>query len=102
MRVKLRCRISAGQFSSEYAVVVRSHDGREFSLFAQTGDVTYSEQPTADREVDGWIKVELLQQDKNLVLVRLPQTTLENGQFLSVRADQLDRLPEKQKATEPL
>lgn len=98
MRSNLRCRVSAGQFSSEYAVIVRSNEGRDFSLFAQAGEVTFTEQPTGDREVDGWIAVDVVEQDRNLVLIRLPQTTLENGQFLTVQAGQLDRVPPRNRA----
>jgi hypothetical protein len=90
MDTQLRCTLSQGQFSSELAVVVRSASGREFSLFAQKSDLSYSEPPTEGQSVDGWIKVEVIETNRNLCLVRLPQTTLENGQYITVACDQLD------------
>ncbi len=72
-------------------MVVRSSSGREFSLFSQKADLDYPEPPAENRPVEGWIKVEVLQCERNLCLVRLPQSTLENGQYLTVSADQLDR-----------
>ena len=95
MQANLRCRISAGQFSSECAVVVKSFNGRTYSLFVPKCDLTFTVAPTEDDSVDGWIAVEVLQKDKNRYLIRLPQTTLENGQFLTVNAEQLDRAPER-------
>jgi hypothetical protein len=93
MRAKLRCRVSPGQFSSECAVEVQSYNGRRFSLFAGKDELTFPGTPTENESVDGWINVEILEQDRNLYLIRLPQTTLENGPFLTVRADQLDHVP---------
>jgi len=96
MEARLRCTLFPGQFSSELAAVVRSAGGREVSLFAQRTDLEYQDQPSADRPVAGWIKVEVLQCDRNLCLVRLPQTTLENGPYVTVTADQLDSAPTRQ------
>ena len=91
MEARLRCTLFPGQFSSELAVVVRSASGRQLSLFAQKTDLDYQELPTDERSVEGWIKVEIVQRERGLCLIRLPQSTLENGQHLTVRMDQLDR-----------
>jgi hypothetical protein len=93
-RAKLRCQISVGQFNSECAVVVKSFNGKSYSLFAQKTDLAFSETPFDDTSVDGWIKVDVLKREDSLCLIRLPQTTLENGQFLTVRADQLAKAPD--------
>jgi hypothetical protein len=93
MEARLRCTLYPGQFASEFAVVVRSSTGRELSLFAPRSDLSYQDLPTSDRSVEGWMKVDVLQCERNLCLVRLPRTTLENGQYLTVTADQLDRAP---------
>lgn len=93
MEARLRCTLFPGQFSSELAVVVRSSGGRQLSLFAQKTDLDCQELPSENRSVEGWIKVEVVQRERGLCLVRLPQSTLENGQYLTVRADQLDKAP---------
>jgi hypothetical protein len=90
-RVKtfLRCTVSPGQFSSEYAVSVRSFSGRTFSLFADRGDVECDQFPSEDRTVEGWVSVEIVNSSETHYLVQLPQSTLENGRFLSVNPSQL-------------
>ena len=98
MEARLRCTLYPGQFTSELAVVVRSAGGREVSLFADKTELEYAEQPAADCPVEGWIKVQVLQCERNLCLVLLPQTTLENGPYVTVTADRLDRVPAQGKA----
>jgi hypothetical protein len=100
METWLRCTLYVGQFSSECAVVVKSFRGPEYSLFAQKSDLDYNELPTEDQPVDGWIHVDVIEHDadRGLFLVRLPQSTLENGQFLTVSASQLRRVPQRQEA----
>ncbi len=89
MTAELRCQVYPGQFSSEFAVVVESFTGRAFSLFASREDVQCEREPSLDEPTTGWLKVKLLEQKGNNFLVLLPQTTLENGSYLSVRHDQL-------------
>lgn len=100
METWLRCTLNLGQFSSEYAVVLKSFHGREYSLFAQRNDLEYDEPPTEDQPVGGWMRVAVVEQDpgRGLFLVRLPQSTLENGQFMTVSAGQLRRIPKMQEA----
>jgi hypothetical protein len=90
----LRCTLSPGQFSSELAAVVRSAHGREFSLFAPKSELTYLEPPAENRPVEGWLRVSLVAREKNLYVVRLPQTTLENGQYITVSAGCLKGIPD--------
>lgn len=98
METWLRCTLFPGQFSSELVVVVRSFNGREFSLFAQKIDLEYDDPPTENAPVEGWVRVNVVERDKNLCLVKLPQTTLENGQYITVSAGQLRAVSEKQEA----
>ena len=91
---KLRCTLYPGQFSTEYTVVVEAFDGRQFSLFASCDDVEAEGEPTEDHPVDGWLSVWVVNQQGGNVLVRLPQGTIENGQHLSVRQEQLRPAPE--------
>jgi hypothetical protein len=90
MQAKLRCQVSAGLFSTECAVVVRASSGREFSLFAERSNLTVPRWPADEETVEGWIEVELVKEEGSLVLVRLPQSTLENGPYLTVNRGQLD------------
>jgi hypothetical protein len=98
MEARLRAKLSQGQFSSELVAVVRASSGRDFSLFAQKTDLEYDEAPTGDDVIDGWVKVDVLQRERDLCLVRLPQTTLENGQYLTVAVSQLDKAPNERPA----
>jgi hypothetical protein len=86
---ELRCQLYPGQFSSEFAVVVESFNGRAFSLFASREDVKCEREPSQDEPTTGWLKVKILEQEGNNILVQLPQSTIENGSYLAVRRDQL-------------
>src|SRR5690349_4958850 len=93
---QLRCEIYPGQFSAEFAVVVTSSSGRQFSLFSDKNDLRYDEPQTEEQPVNGWIAVEVVKCENNLCLVRLPQTTLENGQFITVaKMDLRELVPEE-------
>jgi hypothetical protein len=85
----LRCTVYPGQFSVEFAVVIRQFDGRDVSLFAPRELVQCAQQPEEDQGVPGWLQVRLVEQEGDLVLVHLPRSTLENGQYITVKADQV-------------
>lgn len=99
MESKLRCKLYPGQFASEFAVHVRSSSGREYSLFADKIDITYQGEPTEENPSEGWIIVSVVQTQGSLCLIRLPQSTLENGQFITVPCSDLDSVPIEQKET---
>lgn len=80
----LDCVVSQGQFTGEYAVKAALHDGTEFSLFASEDDVSFHGPPSEDEHVAGRIRVELLSQKENLLLISLPQPTFENGKTVTV------------------
>jgi hypothetical protein len=94
----LRCRVYPGQFSVEYAVVIRQSDGTEVSLFVPQELVECPQAPSFDHPVPGWIRVELVQQQGRLALLCLPRSTLENGQYVTVEADQLESRRQRQPA----
>jgi hypothetical protein len=81
-------------FSNEFAVVVEDFEGQNFSLFAPRVKVRVDREPTHDEPVDGWMKVQLLERAGNVIVVWLPDTTMEGCQYLSVRLDQLAEVPE--------
>jgi hypothetical protein len=92
----LRCRVYPGQFSVEYAVVVRQADGSEVSLFVPQELVDCPQAPSFDRPIPGWIRVQLIKQEGAQALLYLPRSTLENGQYITVETDQLATRPERQ------
>jgi len=90
MAKRLNCTISMGQFQGEYAVQGRLFDNSIFSLFAEKADLVFeSNEPSENKCVSGWIRVESLQVDKGLLLVALPRPTLENGQAITVKAEDI-------------
>ncbi len=93
MEARLRCTLFPGQFSSELAVVIRSLSGRQYSLFAQISDCECVHLPMGNRPVEGFIRVSVLQCERGSCVIRLPYTTLENGQYITVAANQLDKTP---------
>lgn len=80
----LSCKIQAGQFSQEVAVQGKTFDGTEFSLFVPHECVEHEDPITNTAEVDGWLRVEVLDQNPTLLLVRLPGETFENGRIITV------------------
>lgn len=89
MSNRLKCRISKGQFSDEYAVQGELYDSTNFSLFLPKGEVLCEKEPGIGEKVEGSITVKPLDSRDNLVLVELPQTTFENGRTITVTKDQL-------------
>jgi hypothetical protein len=94
MFAEIHCQLYPGQFSSEFAVVVASFSGREFSLFAARDDVRSEGQPSEDQPVEGWLRVKVLEREGDHVLVQLPQSTIENGPYLAVGHDEIRPIPE--------
>ena len=87
----LTCTVSHGQFSGEYAVSIEVFDGTRVSLFAGESDVELDSPLTGDDSVAGRIQVEILQQSGDLLLVRLPQPTLESGQTITVKSEAIQQ-----------
>jgi len=91
MDASLRCQVSPGMFSGEVAVRGIAADGAEFSLFV-ADDFVESDSPVGGSEpVDGWLLVDVLDREGDLVLVRLPGQAFENGQTVTVRDSLIER-----------
>lgn len=84
----LRCHISPGLFSGEFAITGETPVGEEFSLFASEEDVDF-DAPVVEAAVQGWVRVVILDGDDDLLLVRLPAKTFENGPTVTVRRSQV-------------
>lgn len=90
MELWLRCVITPGQFDEEYAVEAQTHNGTGFSLFAGAEDLECKSYPTGADRTHAWLRVRELKRRGDLVLVQLPQSTLENGNTVTVRLDQVE------------
>jgi hypothetical protein len=93
MSTWLRCTLYPGQFRAELIAVVRSSEGRDLSLFVQRNHVKLDVVPVENSPSEGWLKVQPLQEKEDKWLIRLPQTTVENGQFITVWANQFEEIP---------
>ena len=89
----LRCATSPGQFPGELAITGETSNGTVFSLFMPETRVVRSRTPPAENPTEAWLRVAVVGQQDKLVVVRLPRQTLENGQFVIVRPDQLQAEP---------
>jgi hypothetical protein len=98
MQTWVRCSISSGQFSDEVAVEGRQFDGKLFSLIVPDDFVDAEGQSIGmDEAVEGWIRADKIERKDDLVLVRLPRHTFQNGPFVTVTSKQLRSTPEPQK-----
>jgi hypothetical protein len=88
METGLRCAIAPGQFTGEFAVSAAQSNGEGFSLFVDENLVNW-EQPREEGRGEGWLRVEVIDQKGGEALVKLPAPSLEGGQFVTVRSDQL-------------
>src|SRR5438132_1391113 len=88
MQYWLRSTISRGQFSGEFAAQGETVDGKGFSLFAEADDVKLDKPLSAGRDakVDGWLRVDVVDQGDGQMLVKLPSQALERGYFITVPA----------------
>lgn len=87
----LKCKVSPGQFSGEYAVSAIDHAGAEFSLFTADSNVEHEcEEIGEGSECKGRVRVVVLGEKGDLTLVRLPGRTFANGSTVTVRSDQIE------------
>lgn len=85
----LKCDISEGQFSGEFAVSGEDAGGKAFSLFAREQDVDHQR---------SLLRIEQLAKGNGMILVRLPEDTLENGNTVTVRQEQLQKMSQRELA----
>ncbi len=96
METWLRCSISLGQFSGEFAVTGEQADGSTFSFFAPANQVRIQKRPEKGEAVEGWVRVQLWENGGDKAVVRLPRESFEKGRYVTVRADQLAENPRAQ------
>lgn len=86
METCLRCSVSPGQFTGEYAVSASQSNGELFSLFV---DEELVDTESREHPGEGWLRVAILESRGNDVLIMLPAPSLEGGQFVTVPSNQL-------------
>ena len=91
-KAKIRCEVSPGQFSSEYAVAGRDSGGEMFSLFAPAGMV----EKIDDRV--GWLDVKVYEVNCTKAVVQLPRESFEQGRFVTVPLSQFKTQPQTTEA----
>jgi hypothetical protein len=87
----LRCKVSQGMFSTERGVLVELPDGRRVSTLVDKSSVLVSRDPQTGEEVDGRVKVSVLETKKDSALVDLPQPGLTEGPRLRVPKALIER-----------
>jgi hypothetical protein len=85
----LRCEASPGQFPGELAITGNTSSGAVFSLFMPESRVKCSKPPVEGQSVEAWLRVDVLDKREGFFVVQLPRQTMENGQFVTVKEDQL-------------
>jgi hypothetical protein len=98
METWLKCKVSPGQFSVEYAVQARDFEGKGFSLFAPTETVEVEQFPNENESVEGWMCVKTEAQEGDLVLIQLPKQVLGHGYYVTVLSNQLETRSARQEA----
>ncbi len=84
MDALLQCQVSPGMFKGEVAVRGISADGTEFSLFVSDEYVECRDKLQTEVFCEGRLRVQVLDREGPLVLVRLPGQTFENGRTVAV------------------
>jgi hypothetical protein len=94
----LKCQVSQGMFSTEFAVEGTSADGTGFSLFAPEEHVEVDPTPKGDESVPGYLRVAIWQRYPDAVVLRLPSEVLGGNYYVTVRPSDLETRPAKQQA----
>jgi hypothetical protein len=81
----LFCEISPGQFSNECAVAGTLSNGSGFSMFVPKEYLRFKGYPSKNTTIEGFMKINVLESGDDSVLISLPQPTLENGKYITVK-----------------
>lgn len=78
------CKVSLGMFSTERGVIVELPDGRKVSAIVDRRHVIVDKDPQPGSEVEGRVKVFIVEPRKDSIIVDLPQPGLAKGPRLEV------------------
>jgi hypothetical protein len=93
----LRCTITPGMFPGEVGVEALQFDGSPISLFAPEDSADWEEPLNKDRAVAGWLRVRVVERKGDHVLVRLPRECFLSSYYVTVKSEQLQTRPQKQR-----
>ena len=82
--VTISCKVSPGMFTNERGVRIKLPDGREVSTLVDKRHVLLDKEPLPGSEVDGRVKVVVVETTPDSVLVDLPQPGFGEGPRLRV------------------
>jgi len=75
----IACKVSRGMFSSERIITVNLPEGRTVSALVDKEYVSVKSEPRSGESVDARIKVSIIEEAKDKILVDLPGTGITNG-----------------------
>jgi hypothetical protein len=85
----LDCLVTPGLFSSEVGVLITLADGRQVSALVDKRQVVTLEELRRGEKTQGRVKVAVISEEKDSVIIDLPQPTLSNGPRLRVSKNAL-------------
>jgi hypothetical protein len=71
-------------FSNERGVLVELPDGRTLTAFVDKRDVIVEREPVGEEEIRGRVKVQVIEEKNDSVLIDLPRPTITGGPRLRV------------------
>ena len=75
----ISCKVSLGMFSSEREVVIELPDGRRIAALVDKRHVEVERDPEPDEEVEGRLRVMVVETHKDSAVIDLPQPTMTEG-----------------------
>ena len=82
--VLIGCMVSLGMFSSERIIEITLPDGRKISAFVDKQDVITEQEPTPAGPVRGQVRVSVVEEREDSVIIDLPQPSMTEGPRLIV------------------
>lgn len=87
------CRVSPGMFSTERGIQFDLPDGRRVSAFVDKSRVITASEPRTGRDVDGRLKVDVVQYKDDCAIVDLSQPGLAVGARVRVPRALIEEVP---------
>ena len=87
----IECVVVPGQFSGEYAVQIDTYDGKSLILFARDDEVELEGPVGGSGPKRARLAASIVDRSGDLLLVRLPRQTLENGQYVTLKESQIQQ-----------
>ena len=89
----LRCSVASGMFSHERGITVELTSGKHVVAFVDARDVRVSKDPRPGEEIEGMVKVSVIEKGRDSVVVDLPQPAISQGTRLEVQPRMLREVP---------